>query len=110
MPGEESGAETHVVDHNSGKYYVDPKAIVPVIMKMIDIPSQGDRGADANSSTQEPRMIGDFEGSANALWAIYGKEAKSHDEAHIQTLKDDMDGVLIFVSPYFVRAEQAQLC
>ncbi len=49
-------------------------------------------------------MIGDFEGSANALWAIYGKEAKSHDEALIQTLKDDMDGVLIFVRPYFVRA------
>jgi hypothetical protein len=31
---------------------------------------------------------------------IYGKEAKSHDEARIQTLKEDMDGVLIFVRPY----------
>ncbi|KAH9961556.1 hypothetical protein BC827DRAFT_1131659, partial [Russula dissimulans] len=41
-------------------------------------------------------MIGDFQGSANALWTIYGKEAKSHDEARIHTLKDDMDGVLIF--------------
>jgi hypothetical protein len=49
-------------------------------------------------------MIGDFGGSANALWTLYGKEAKSHDEARIQTLKDDMDGVLIFVRPYFVRA------
>ena len=66
--------------------------------------TKGDRGADAGSSTQEPRMIGDFEGSANALWTIYGKEAKSHDEARIQTLKDDMDGVLIFVRPYFVPA------
>ncbi|KAH9956883.1 hypothetical protein BC827DRAFT_1270620 [Russula dissimulans] len=43
-----------------------------------------------------PSMPCDFEGSANALWTIYGKEAKSHDEARIQTLKDDMDGVLIF--------------
>lgn len=42
-------------------------------------------------------MIGDFDGSANPLWALYGKEAKGHDESRIQTLKDDMDGVLIFV-------------
>ena len=42
-------------------------------------------------------MIGDFEGSSNPLWNLYGKEAKSYDEAHNQTLKDDMDGVLIFV-------------
>ncbi|KAI0247229.1 hypothetical protein BJV78DRAFT_1247537 [Lactifluus subvellereus] len=37
-------------------------------------------------------MIGDFDDSANALWTLYGKEAKSHDEARIQTLKEDMDG------------------
>ena len=49
-------------------------------------------------------MIGDFHGSANAVWSLYGKEAKSHDEARIQPLKDDMDGVLIFVRLSFVRA------
>ena len=49
-------------------------------------------------------MIGDFYGSANTLWSLYGKEAKSHDEARIQPLKEDMDGVLIFVRPYFVCA------
>ncbi|KAI0252312.1 hypothetical protein BJV78DRAFT_1281859 [Lactifluus subvellereus] len=32
-------------------------------------------------------MIGDFDGSANVLWTLYGKEAKSHDEARIQTLR-----------------------
>ena len=42
-------------------------------------------------------MIGDFDGSDNAFWSRYGKEAKSHDEARIQPLKEDMDGVLIFV-------------
>jgi hypothetical protein len=47
-------------------------------------------------------MIGDFRGSTNALWSLYGKEAKSYDEARIQPLKEDMDGVLIFVSLYFV--------
>ena len=44
-------------------------------------------------------MIGDFHGSTNPLWSLYGKEAKSHDEARIQPLKEDMDGVLIFVRP-----------
>jgi hypothetical protein len=43
------------------------------------------------------RMIGDFDDSANALWSLHEREAKSHDEARIQSLKDDMDGVLIFV-------------
>jgi len=47
-------------------------------------------------------MIGDFDGSANPLWTLYGKEAKSHDQSRIQTLKDDMDGVLIFVCFCFV--------
>jgi hypothetical protein len=39
----------------------------------------------------------DFDDSANALWSLYGKEAKGHDKATIKTLKDDMDGLLIFV-------------
>ena len=38
-----------------------------------------------------------FDEDANGLWSLYGKEAKSHDEARIETLKGDMDGVLIFV-------------
>ncbi|KAI9439287.1 hypothetical protein H4582DRAFT_1801154, partial [Lactarius indigo] len=29
-------------------------------------------------------------------WSLHMKEAKSHDEARIRSLKDDMDGVLIF--------------
>ncbi|KAI9463038.1 hypothetical protein F5148DRAFT_982507, partial [Russula earlei] len=41
-------------------------------------------------------MIEDFDDSANVLWSLYGKEARGHDGATIQTLKDDMDGVLIF--------------
>jgi hypothetical protein len=45
----------------------------------------------------ESHMVEDFDDGANALWSLYGKEAKGHDEATIQTIKDDMDGVLIFV-------------
>jgi len=54
-------------------------------------------------------MIGDFEGSANALWTLYRNEAKSHDESRIQTLKDDMDGVLIFVRSYVIHAYALRL-
>jgi hypothetical protein len=50
---------------------------------------------DAPRSSSGPP--GDFDGSANALWTLYGKEAKSHDEAEVETLKDDMEGVLLFV-------------
>lgn len=65
-------------------------------------PPRGDRfsGDDSHQEAPEVRMIGDFDDSANALWTLYGKEAKSHDQSRIQTLKDDMDGVLIFVRFY----------
>ncbi|KAH9007394.1 hypothetical protein EDB84DRAFT_1584749 [Lactarius hengduanensis] len=58
----------------------------------------GDRSTQAPGDTTQPMpsMIGDFDDSANALWSLHMKEAKSHDEARIQSLKDDMDGVLIF--------------
>jgi hypothetical protein len=39
----------------------------------------------------------DFDRSANELWTLFGTEAKSHDNARVNTLKDDMEGVLIFV-------------
>ncbi|KAN0133845.1 hypothetical protein V8E53_008340 [Lactarius tabidus] len=43
-----------------------------------------------------PRMIGDFNDNANSMWSLHLDEAKSHDEARIHSLKDDMEGVLIF--------------
>ena len=52
------------------------------------------------ASGQEPRMIGDFDGSSNTLWTLFRDEAKSHDDARINTLKDDMEGSLIFVRSY----------
>lgn len=57
----------------------------------------GSLGESSDKGPLEKRMIGDFGGGANALWALYGREAKSLDEARIHSLKDDMDGVLIFV-------------
>ena len=42
-------------------------------------------------------MRGDFDDGANALWSLYGKEAKTHDEAEFLSLAANMDGVPTFV-------------
>jgi hypothetical protein len=52
----------------------------------------------------EPRMIGDFDGSASEFWKLFRAEAKSHDDAQINTLKEGMDSALIFVRSYSFRA------
>jgi hypothetical protein len=57
----------------------------------------GIRESSSSQEAQENPMVEDFDDSANALWLLYGKEAKGYDEATIQSIKDDMDGVLIFV-------------
>ena len=60
-------------------------------------------GATGNSSSDglfPPRSHKerrDFDDGANALWSLYGKEAKTHDEARFLSLAADMDGVLLFV-------------
>ena len=89
------------------------------LLQLIEYGGNDDRGInvdqsqldDVNDATgdtpqaeqlEERRLIGDFDGSANALWTLYGTEAKSYDDAQIDTLKDDMDGVLIFVRPYSI--------
>jgi hypothetical protein len=59
--------------------------------------------ATSDSESKEPRMIGDFDGSANEFWKLYRDEAKSHDDATISTIKDGMDSALIFVRSYSVR-------
>ena len=51
----------------------------------------------------EPRMIGDFDGSAGEFWKLFRNEAKSYDDAQINTLKEGMDSTLIFVRSYSIR-------
>ena len=53
---------------------------------------------------EEPSMIGDFDGSASEFWKLFRDEAKSHDDARINTLKGGMESALIFVRSYSVRA------
>ena len=45
----------------------------------------------------EPTENDDFDERAADFWAVYVKEARSHDEASIGTWKDDMEGIIIFV-------------
>jgi len=52
-------------------------------------------GNDDPSRSQE--LHKDFDNSASPLWSLYTKEVKSLDEVRIQGLKDDMDGILLFV-------------
>ena len=49
-------------------------------------------------------MIGDFDGGASEFWKLYRDEAKSYDDARINTLKEGMDSALIFVRSYSIRA------
>jgi hypothetical protein len=58
----------------------------------------------SDSESEEPRIIRDFDGSANEFWKLYRDEAKSHDDARIGTLKEGMESALIFVRSYSVHA------
>lgn len=51
---------------------------------------------------KKQHMMGDFDGRSKALWSLFGTEAKSYDNARVNTLKDDMDGVLIFVCIFYL--------
>jgi hypothetical protein len=91
---------------HQGAYILSTAGSLDNLMRREDIPASYSPpvgGQSNGSSNEEPpkvRMIGDFDDGANALWTLYGKEAKSHDQSRIQTLKEDMDGVLIFVCSY----------
>jgi hypothetical protein len=60
--------------------------------------------SESDQQPEEPRMIGDFDGSASEFWKLFRDEAKSHDDARINTLKEGMDSALIFVRSYSVHA------
>ena len=57
-------------------------------------PSEGE-GEKEHNTGEEP--LKDYDARASPLWSVYMKEAESHDKALIETWKDDMEGVIIFV-------------
>ena len=73
---------------------------ISITGRFITIAVANNTTSGSGSESEEPRMIGDFDGSANEFWKLYRDEAKSNDEATISTLKDGMDSALIFVRSY----------
>jgi hypothetical protein len=69
-----------------------------------------DATSDPDQQPEEPRTIGDFDGSASKFWKLFRNEAKSHDDTRINTLKECMDSALIFVRSYSVSAIRTWLC
>ena len=53
-----------------------------------------------NSSPEGPlhnRECRDFDDGSNAFWSLFSKQAKTHDEAQFERVKEDMDGAIVFV-------------
>ncbi len=74
-----------------------------------DNPTAESASRDTTSSSDadvqpEPEKPRDFDGSASEIWELFKKEAKSHDNARIDALTEDMGSALIFVRSYSVRA------
>jgi hypothetical protein len=61
----------------------------------------GNPSSEGLSRPETQKYRRDFDDGANALWSLYGKEAKTHDEARFLSLAADMDGVLLFVRVRF---------
>ena len=57
--------------------------------------------SEANDPSRPREQHKDFDNGANPLWSLYIKGVRIRDEARIQTLKDDMDGILLFVCVHF---------
>ncbi|KAN0136284.1 hypothetical protein V8E53_005889 [Lactarius tabidus] len=60
------------------------------------VPSNRKAGTTSNSFSKSEKERRDFDDGANALWSLYGREAKTYDEARIQSLAADMDGIPTF--------------
>ena len=45
------------------------------------------------------RDTDEYDERAAKFWSVYVQEAESHDKALIETWKDDMEGIIIFVRP-----------
>jgi hypothetical protein len=69
-----------------------------------------DNSSKDQSHTEPPHP--DFGDGANPLWSLFSKQAKTQDEARIQSLAGDMDGVLVFVrlSPHILSAPNLWTC
>ncbi|KAH9172742.1 hypothetical protein EDB89DRAFT_2069411 [Lactarius sanguifluus] len=56
----------------------------------------GESGNPSSEGQRSHKERSDFDDGANVLWTLYGKEAKTHDEARFERLAADMDGIPTF--------------
>ncbi|KAH9057214.1 hypothetical protein EDB87DRAFT_1133707 [Lactarius vividus] len=56
----------------------------------------GNPSSEGPFSPRSQKEHRDFDDGANVLWTLYGKEAKTHDEARFERLAADMDGIPTF--------------
>jgi hypothetical protein len=93
-----------VFPHNCG--YLNDLIIAKLATASIPSVDSSPRIATSDLASEqnpdEPRMIGDFDGTASEFWKLFRDEAKSHDDSQISTLKDGMDSALIFVRSYSI--------
>jgi hypothetical protein len=75
-----------------------------IIPEVTALPSRPPTPSDVSldAAPEEKRMIGDFDSGAEDLWSLYGKKAKRDDKSRIQTLKEEMNGVFLFVRSYLL--------
>jgi Family of unknown function (DUF6535) len=52
---------------------------------------------DSGVVPAESHDMDEYDERATKLWSVYVEEAESHDKALIETWKDDMEGIIIFV-------------
>jgi len=58
---------------------------------------------ESNEGVEERGVGGpskDFDYSSNELWSMYGNVAERYDESRIRSLKDDMDGIPVYVCTF----------
>lgn len=63
----------------------------------LDISSAAGTMTNFSSRGMDQKARREFDDGADALWSLYGREAKTYDEAQFESVAKDMDGVLVFV-------------
>jgi hypothetical protein len=60
-------------------------------------PSEAPIGPIVLSDKREAHDAEEYDERAAKFWSVYVEEAESHDKALVETWKDDMEGIIIFV-------------
>lgn len=79
----------------AGKLDIDEKLASPASPE--DAQPVNDNRGGAVPAESHDRDMDEYDERATKFWSVYVQEAESHDKALIETWKDDMEGIIIFV-------------